>query len=187
MLTKFRDLVLHSLVHWLLTPAENDVRAETLTPQLPYTRLSRLRLVLTSSFGSWHKRHVDVAKVCLFHLELELTEGFTKGHSLNVTDGAPKLNDAHLRYFALPTHGQPSHPLDPLLDGVGDVRHHLDSLAQVIPLSLLADHALVNLPCRNIVVPTKRDVQKTFIVAKVEVNLEKLFEGKLGILTGALS
>ena len=184
MLTKFRDLILHRLVHRLLTSAENDIRAETFTPQLPYTCLSRLCLVLTSSLGPWHERHMDVAKVRLLHLELELAEGFTKGHSLDVTYSSPKLNDADLWYFALPTHRYSSHPLHPLLDGVGDVWHHLDSLAQVISLPLLADHTLVNLPSSDIVVPSQRDVQESFIVAKVKVNLEKLFEGVLGILLG---
>ena len=119
---------------------------------------------------------MDVAEVFPFHLELELTESFNKGHSLNIPNSSSKLDDANLWHFALPAHGQPGHPLHPLLDGVGDVRHHLDSLAKVVPLPLLADHALVNLPRCNIVVSTQGHVQESFIVAKVKVNLEDGFK-----------
>ena len=124
---------------------------------------------------------MHVAEVFPFHLELELTESFDEGHSLDVPDGSSQLDDAHLWHFALPAHGQPGHPLHPLLDGVGDVRHHLHSLAQVIPLPLLADHALVNLPRRDIVVPTQGHVQESFIVAEVKVNLEDGFQKTLKI------
>ena len=39
----------------------------------------------------WDEAHVHAAEVFPFHTELELSEGFHKGHALDVTDGATKL------------------------------------------------------------------------------------------------
>ena len=71
----------------------------------------------------------------LAHLELELPQGLNEGHGLDVSHGPTQLNDAHVWGAIPPVHRDPSDALNPVLDGVGDVRHHLHRLPQVVPLA----------------------------------------------------
>ena len=65
-----------------------------------------------------------------------------KGHGLDVADGPSQLDDADVRGAVLAVDRDVRDALDPVLDGVGDVRHHLDGLAEVLSLPLLLYHML---------------------------------------------
>ena len=114
---------------------------------------------------------MDIAKIFPLHLELELAERLYKRHAFDVSNSSPKLDDAHLRQLALRPHGQLRNPLDPFLDGVGDVGDHLHCLAEEFTLPLLADNTLVYLSCGDVVVATKRHVKKALVVAQVKIDL----------------
>jgi hypothetical protein len=75
-------------------------------------------------------------------LELKLAEGLDEGHGLNVTHGPSKLDDAHVGRTVAPIHRHLGHTLNPVLDGVGYVGHHLHRLAQVVPPPLPLYHRL---------------------------------------------
>ena len=71
-----------------------------------------------------------------------LPQGLNKRHALDVPNRSSELNDAYVWHPALPVHGRPSNTLDPVLDGVGDVRHYLDSLAQIVATALALNDML---------------------------------------------
>lgn len=74
--------------------------------------------------------------------EADLAERLNEGHGLDVTDGAAKLDDAHIRRPIAVVHGDVRHALNPVLDGICDVRHNLDCLSQVVPSALPLYHRL---------------------------------------------
>jgi hypothetical protein len=128
---------------------------------------------------------VHVTEVLPLHLELELPEGLHEGHALDVPDGAAQLDDADLGLLPRGQHGEPGHPLDPLLDGVSDVGDHLHRLAQVVPAPLLADDVLVDLAGGDVVVPRQRHVEEPLVVAEVEVHLAAVIQDvDLAVLVG---
>ena len=54
----------------------------------------------------------------------------------------------------------------------------LDSLAEVVPASLLVDHVLVDLAGGDVVVAVQRDIEEALIVPKVKVNLAAVVQHK---------
>jgi hypothetical protein len=58
---------------------------------------------------------------------------------------------------------------DELLDGIGDVRHHLDGGAEIIAASLLGEDLLVDAAGGDVVLLGRRPSGETLIVAEVEI------------------
>lgn len=61
----------------------------------------------------------------LHSLEMELPERLHKGTALNVTNSATQLNDTHIRHTRHAIHWYVSNALNPVLNGICDVRHNL--------------------------------------------------------------
>ena len=105
------------------------------------------------------------------HRELELPQGLHEWAGLDVAHRAPELDNAHVRPDAAAVHGDVRHALDPVLDGVGDVRDHLHRLAEVVAPPLLLDHVPVDLAGGQVVVLREGDVEEPLVVAEVQVGL----------------
>ena len=71
-----------------------------------------------------------------------LPQSLDEWHGFNVAHCATQLDDADCWGAIAPIHSYMRHPLYPVLDGVCDVRHHLDGLPQVVPSPLTLDHGL---------------------------------------------
>src|SRR5690606_4490048 len=84
---------------------------------------------------------------------------------LDVADGPADLGDDDVD---VPVGG---HPDDPLLDLVGDVREHLDRVAQVLPAPLLGYHVGVDLAGGDVRRPVQVGVQEPRVVPDVQVGL----------------
>ena len=67
--------------------------------------------------------------------------------------------------------GPLAHRQDPVLDLVGDVRDHLDRVAEVVAAALLGDHAGVDLAGRDVGDLAEVGVEEPLVVADVEVGL----------------
>ena len=65
----------------------------------------------------------------------------------------------------------PPRPEHAVLDLVGDVRDHLDGVAEVLTASFLGDHGGVDLPGRDVRPPVQVAVEEALVVADVEVGL----------------
>lgn len=64
-------------------------------------------------------------------LEVKLPEGLHKGAALDVTHSPAQLNDTHIRHTRHAIHWDVSNTLDPILDGICDVRDHLHTCVSV--------------------------------------------------------
>ena len=54
----------------------------------------------------------------------------------------------------------------------------LNSLAQVVSLTLLVDDLLVDFACGDVVVAVKGHIQETLVVAQVKINLTTIVQDK---------
>ena len=67
---------------------------------------------------------------------LQLTDGFEEGGRFDVTDGAANLLDDEVDIVVLH---------DAVFDLVGDMRHYLNGLAEIVAVACLVDDSLVDL------------------------------------------
>ncbi len=81
-------------------------------------------------------------------LVLELTDRLEERQALDVADGAADLDQHEV---VIVVAGE-----DDSLDGVGDVRNHLDGRAEIIAAPLLGDDVLVDAPGGDIVLLGRR-------------------------------
>ena len=89
---------------------------------------------------------MDLGKVALASPPLQLADSVNERCALNISHGATKLNDAHIWLLARLIHGNPSDPLNPILNRVGDVGHDLNGFAEEIADSLAVDGLQIDLP-----------------------------------------
>mmetsp|Transcript_45722 Transcript_45722/g.108344 ORF Transcript_45722/g.108344 Transcript_45722/m.108344 type:complete len:242 (-) Transcript_45722:77-802(-) len=138
-----------------------------------------------------HQRDLDNEHVLCADAVLELAEPLNEGHALDVAHRPAQLDHAHVCLIPLilgigaALDGAGGDFLDPLADGVGDVRHNLHSLAEVLALPLPLNHLLVDLARRDVVVRTQGDVQKALVVAQIEVGFAAIVQDEgLAMLKG---
>lgn len=107
---------------------------------------------------------MDLTEVVPTSTSSELAHGLDEWCTFNIADGATKLNYADIRLFICVIHGNSCDSLDPILNGIGDVRNHLDSLAQVITPPFTFDDMLVHLSGGDAVFSSQGDVEISFVV-----------------------
>ena len=156
----FADLVRQVL----LSAQHEDVGLDTYALQLLDGVLCRLCLQLAGSFEVGHvsKVHADCA---LAEFPFQLTDSLHERCALDVADGTSDLCDDEVIVVLL------SEELDIALDLIGDMRHHLDGLAQIVAAALLVDDALIDASCCQGVGFGSLNACESLIVSKVEVSL----------------
>ena len=88
----------------------------------------------------------------------QLSDGLHERCTLYVADGTTHFGDDEVKSFVEPlTEHAP-------LDLVGDVRHHLDGLAQVVAMPFAVDDGLVDATRGDAVVAGSMNARETFIV-----------------------
>ena len=80
-MAKIGDFFCDGAVDGLLTSADNDVRRNSQSSQLPYTLLGGLCFVLAGCFRLRDERDMNRTKVLTTNTKLELTESFNKRHA----------------------------------------------------------------------------------------------------------
>ena len=97
----------------------------------------------------------DLDEIVLSSPTAQLTQSLNKRSTFNVTKCATKLDNTDIRLLVAVVSGGSSHTLDPILDGVCQVRHNLHCASKVIATALLLDHMLVDLSGCDVVIPSK--------------------------------
>jgi hypothetical protein len=159
-----RDLLLERVGQGALAAAHDDVGLDAAGPQLGDRVLRGLGLLLAGGTDERHQRDVDVAHVVAADVEAELLDGLEEGQDLDVADRAPDLGDDHVDVVAV-------EPGDAPLDLVGDVRDHLDRLAQVVATALGRQHRRVDRARGGVGRPRQGLVDEPLVVAEVEIGL----------------
>ena len=111
-------------------------------------------------------------------LAAHLADGFQKRQRFNVAHRAADFHNRHViprRAF-----------VDAAFDFVGDVRNHLHGAAQIVAAPLFSNHVFIHLPGTEAVGAGELGVDKTFVVAEVEVGFRAVFGHEhLAVLEGA--
>jgi len=90
--------------------------------------LSRLRLLLPDGAEDGHQGNEHEHEVLVPNPELKLAESLEENHGLNVTNSPANLNEADIGLLVRPVNRNLRHPLDPVLNLVGNVRNNLDRM-----------------------------------------------------------
>ena len=108
---------------------------------------------------------MDIHDILTPHLGRRLPDGLQEGLGLDITHGAADLGDDHV-------HVTPAaHPVDSVLDLVGDVGDDLDGAAQVAALPLPVEDGPVDLARGHRGVHRQVLVGEALVVAQVQVGL----------------
>ena len=146
-----------------LRAADQDVGRDADLAQAPDGVLAGLRLQLAAVAEVRDVGEVADHRVLRTHVEHELPDGLQEVQALDVADRAAQLADQDV--------GVAGAAADRLLDLVGDVRDHLDRLAQVVAAALLGDDRGVDLARRVVAVLGEDRVGEALVVPEVEVGL----------------
>ena len=108
-----------------------------------------------------------------------MSDGLEERHALDVSDRPSDFNEDDVRPLLL------ADGLELGLDFVRDVRDDLDRPTEIVPAALLLDDRAIDLACRDVVVAGQVDVQESFVVAQVEIDLRAVVEDEhLAVLVG---
>ncbi len=163
-IAEVRDLALQVVAERLLAATHDDVGLDPPAAQLGDGVLGRLGLLLAGGTDERHQRDVQVAHVVATGVLAELTERLEEREDLDVADGAADLGDHDVDVVGRDA-------ADAALDLVGDVRDHLDGLAEVVAAPFGGEHRLVDRSGRRVRVARQVLVDEPFVVPEVEVGL----------------
>ena len=170
------EFLLGGILQRLLGATDEEIGSDPRAAQFLHGVLGRLGLLLAHDPQHGNQADVHEADVLAADAELELAQCLDEGCALDVAHGSAEFDDAHVRLLSVAVHGYLRHPLDPLLDLVGDVRDHLHCLAEVVAAPFPLDDVGVHLAGGEVVVTCERDVEEALVVAQVEVDLAAIVE-----------
>ena len=127
--------------------------------------LGRFGLQLARGSQIGDQRQVDQRRIARSQLITQLTHRLDKGQRLDVAHRTADLGDDDIELLAL------SEQLDSAFDLIGDMGYDLYGFAQIIALTLLLNHTLVDTSRRNVVGMAGRNRSETLIVPQVKVRL----------------
>lgn len=119
---------------------------------------------------------MDVQEVVSASSPSQLSHSLNKWRTFNVADRTSQLYHAGVRRFIGVIHWHFCNVLDPILYGVGQVWNDLNCSAQVVTLPLFLYHMLVDLASCDVVVACQGNIQVSFVVSEVEVDLSAVVE-----------
>ena len=159
-----RDLALHGVRDRPVGAADDRVGLHADRAQRGDRVLGRLGLQLARRADVGHQRDVQEEDVVAADVVADLAGGLEERQRLDVADGAADLGDHHVDVGA-------GHRADPVLDLVGDVRDHLDGVAEVVAAALLGDDLGVDLAGGDVRDAGEVGVEEALVVPDVQVGL----------------
>ena len=143
--------------------AQQDVGLDADREQLLHRVLRRLGLQLARARDVGHQREVDVDRVVARQLVAELADRLEERQALDVADRAADLHQHEVVALVAVA--------DEVLDGVGDVRDHLDGGAEIVAAPLLGEDVLVDAAGGDVVLLLAGVAGEALVVAEVEIGL----------------
>ena len=164
-----RDLALDRVGQLAVGAADHGVGLDADLAKRGDRVLGRLGLQLAGGADVGHQRDVEEEAVVTADVVAHLPGRLEERQRLDVADRAADLGDHDVDVLALG--GAAPHGQDAVLDLVGDVRDHLDGVAEVVTAPLLGDHLGVDLPGGDVGDLAEVGVEEPLVVADVEIGL----------------
>ena len=178
-IAKQRDLFPVGDVEGPLGAADENVGLDADLPEDADGVLRRLRLQLTGRLQVGDEREVDEDAVLPPGRQRDLPDRLEEREALDVAHRAAALGDHDVGARG----GQIEHLL---LDLVGDMRDHLDGLAEELPAPFLVDHREIDLPGGVVALARQRRGGEALVVPEIEIGLAPVVEDvHLAVLVGA--
>lgn len=117
---------------------------------------------------------MDLDKVSFADFLAKLSQRVDKRRAFNIADCAAKLDDADIGLGIRFVNAHLSRVLNLALDGVGNMRHNLDSLAEIIPSAFRFDDLVVDLSSRDVILLAQRDRKIALVVSEVKIQLTSI-------------
>ncbi len=152
----------------LLRAQDEHVRLYAGTLHLLHGVLRGLRLQLVSGFQIWHVCEVYTDST-IAQLPFQLADCLQKRGRLDIADSTSDFRN-HKVDIVLAQH--------PALDFIGDMGNHLDSLAQIVTMTLLVDNRLVDFTRSDRVVVGGPNTRKALVMPQVQVRLHAVHRHK---------
>ncbi len=157
--------------------AEQDVGLDADRAQFLDRMLGRLGLQFAGAGDERQQRQMDVDRVVARQIVAELPDRLEERQALDVADGAADLAQHEIEVVVALA--------DEVLDGVGDVRDHLDGGAEIVAAPLLGEDVLVDAAGGDVVLPVRRMPGEALVMAEVEVGLGAVVgDEDLAVLVG---
>lgn len=157
-------------------PTGYEIRAETEASYVSDRCLGRLRFLFAAHDRD--ERDVRLQEIVLAGSSSQRAHSLNEGSAFHIAHGAPKFNDAHVRFRICIVYGNARDSLNPLGNGVGDVRYNLDGASKICTLAFLLDDVQVDLASGDVVFSSQLDVEVTLIVAEIKIHLTTVIEDK---------
>src|SRR5262249_53029437 len=139
--------------------------------------LGRLGLELAGAGDKGQKREMDVDGAVAWKIVAELADRLEERQTLDVADGAANLAKNEIIAVVAVT--------DELLDGIGDVRDHLDGGAEIVAAPLLGQDLLVDAAGGDVVLAAGGAAGEALVMAEVEVGFRPVVgDEDLAVLVG---
>jgi hypothetical protein len=106
----------------------------------------------------------------------QLSHGFDEWRTFDVTNSTTQFDNAYVWLFVCVVHWDLCYSLNPILDGIGDMWHNLDRLSQIVSSSFSLDDMLVDFAGRDAIVSSQGDVEISFIVAQIQIDLSTIIK-----------
>ncbi len=175
---KERNLRIYLVIKSLFTATEQDIRLDTDLARFIYAMLRGLCFQLTGGFDIWHIGEQHIQGVFITEIEAQLTHSLKEGQAFDVANRASDLDYYYIFIF--------SQSCDPAFDFVCDVGDNLNGLALIYPLTLVGQHAFIDLTGTTTAFAGESFIHKAFIVSQIKVCLGTVISDKnLSMLEGA--
>jgi len=119
---------------------------------------------------------MNVQEVVSTSSSSELAHSLDKRSALNIAYRASQLDYTSVGLFVRIINRYLRNILNPVLNGIGQMRHNLDCLAQVVAFPLFLYDMLVHLACCDVVVSRQGNVEVSLVVSEIEVDFTTIVE-----------
>ena len=145
----------------LLGPADQNIWLQPDGAQFLDRMLRRLGLQLTARRQPRQQRQMHKDALPAWLVLCELADRLEKGQALDITDGAADLAQHEIDFVVA--------GVDEILDFVGDMRNHLNRLAEIVAAPFVFEHVGVDPARRDRIRHARRDPGKAFVMPEVQI------------------
>ena len=166
--TEACHLLQDSLFEMLLGAENQNIWLNTYALQFLHGVLGRLCLQLACCLQIRHIGEVNIDGV-LAQFPFQLSDSFHVWGTLDVADGSANLGNHEVIVILL------AEQLHVALDLVGDVRHHLDGLAEIVATTFLVNDCLIDTTCGERIRFCSLNAGESLVVSEVQVGLHTIY------------